>query len=284
MKKTTQQFLFILLCTVMTLPLNAQTKAEANGWKLAIQSFTFHRFSLTEALDKTQELGIKYIEIYPGHKLGGKFGDKVFDFNLDEATQEELKTLAASKGIKIIATGVAVQDNPEDWEKLFRFAKNMDMEFISAEPAIKDWDLIENLVKKYNIKVAVHNHPKPSDYWTPDNLLAQIGNRNKKIGSCSDVGHWTREGLNTLDCLKQLQGRIISLHFKDIAPKTEGEKEQHDVIWGDGILNVNEMLRELRRQDFDGVLSIEYEYNWDNSVPDIKKCIEYYNQVTERIF
>ena len=32
------------------------------------------------------------------------------------------------------------------------------------------------------------------------------------------------------------------------------------------------------------LLSIEYEYNWDNSVPDIKKCIEYYNQVTERIF
>lgn len=283
MKKTIQQLYFILLCSIV-LPVQAQTKAEANGWKLAIQSYSFHRFTLMEALDKTQELGIKYIEIYPGHKLGGKFGDKVFDIHLDETTQEELKTIAASKGIQIIAMGVAVQNNPEDWEKLFQFAKNMGMELITAEPAINDWDLIESLVKKYHIKLAVHNHPQPSEYWSPDNLLKQINQRSKNIGSCADVGHWARAGLNSLNCLKQLQNRIISLHFKDIMPKIEGENEQHDVVWGEGVLNTTELLRELRRQDFDGIISIEYEYNWDNSVPDIKKCVEYYNQTTERIF
>ncbi len=284
MTQTVKHLLLFLFCAAIVFPSAAQTKAEANGWKLAIQSFSFHRFTVMEALDKTQELGIKYIEIYPGHKLGGKFGDKVFDFNLDAATQQEITDLAASKGIKIIATGVVTFDNPADWEKQFKFAKEMGMEFITAEPAIKDWDLIESLVKKYNIKLAVHNHPQPSAYWSPDNLLAQIGNRSKKIGSCSDVGHWSREGLNSLACLKQLEGRIVSLHFKDIAPKMEGNNEQHDVMWGDGVLNVNEMLRELRRQGFDGTISIEYEYNWDNSVPDIKKCIEYYNQATDRIF
>lgn len=285
MKKTIQRLLFIfLLCSTIGLPVQAQTKAEANGWKLAIQSYSFHRFTLMEALDKTQELGIKYIEIYPGHKLGGKFGDKVFDIHLDETTQEELKTIAASKGIQIIAMGVAVQNNPEDWEKLFQFAKNMGMELITAEPAINDWDLIESLVKKYHIKLAVHNHPQPSEYWSPDNLLKQINQRSKNIGSCADVGHWARAGLNSLNCLKQLQNRIISLHFKDIMPKIEGENEQHDVVWGEGVLNTTELLRELRRQDFDGIISIEYEYNWDNSVPDIKKCVEYYNQTTERIF
>ena len=284
MKKTIQQLFFILLYFVIGLSVQAQTKAEANGWKLAIQSYSFHRFTLMEALDKTQELGIKYIEIYPGHKLGGKFGDKVFDIHLDEATQEELKTIAASKGIQIIAMGVAVQNNPEDWEKLFQFAKNMGMELITSEPAINDWDLIDKLVRKYNIRLAVHNHPQPSTYWSPEVLLEQISNRSKKIGSCADVGHWARAGLNPLDCLKQLQGRIGSLHFKDIMPKEEGVNEQHDVVWGNGALNTTELLRELRRQYFDGIISIEYEYNWDNSVPDIKKCIEYYNQTTERIF
>lgn len=166
MKKTIQQLFFILLYFVIGLSVQAQTKAEANGWKLAIQSYSFHRFTLMEALDKTQELGIKYIEIYPGHKLGGKFGDKVFDIHLDEATQEELKTIAASKGIQIVAMGVAVQNNPEDWEKLFQFAKNMGMELITSEPAINDWDLIDKLVRKYNIRLAVHNHPQPSTYWS----------------------------------------------------------------------------------------------------------------------
>jgi sugar phosphate isomerase/epimerase len=82
--------------------------------------------------------------------------------------------------------------------------------------------------------------------------------------------------------LKKLDGRVISLHFKDIAPKIEGE-EQHDVIWGTGILDVKEMLKILKKQGFKGVFSIEYEYNWDNSVPDIKKSIEYFNQVSDEI-
>ncbi len=250
-------------------------------WRIAIQSYTFHLFPLTEALDKTQELGVKYIEVYPGHKLGGKWGDRAFDFDLDAQTRKELRELASSKGIRIIAMGVYVAEKPEDWERIFRFARDMDMEFITCEPALGDWDLVEGLVKRYGIKIAVHNHPRPSDYWTPDNLLKVIDGRSEKIGSCADVGHWRREGLDQLDCLKKLEGHIISLHFKDIAPKQVGEAEQHDVVWGTGILDVKGMLRELRRQHFEGVFSIEYEYNWENSMPDIKRCIRYFNELTE---
>lgn len=271
------------VCCLLALPLQAQTKAEKNGWRIGMQSYSFHLFPLVEALDKTQELGVKCIEVYPGHKLGGKWGDKVFDFNLDAETQQEVKQLAASKGITIVGTGVYVAEKSADWEKMFKFAKAMDMEFITCEPALSDWNLVENLSKQYGIKISVHNHPQPSDYWTPDNLLKAISTRSHSLGSCSDVGHWRREGLDQIDCLKQLEGRIVSLHFKDIAPKVEGEKEQHDKIWGTGILDVKAMLKELKRQNFKGVFSIEYEYNWDNSVPDIKQCIDYFNKVTNEI-
>jgi len=271
------------LCGLLTLPTNAQTKAEKYGWHLTMQSYTFHTFPLTEALNKTQQLGIKYIEVFPGHKLGGKWGDKVFDFNLDKQTQKEILALAASKGIKIVGTGVYVAEKSEDWNKMFAFANSMGMKFISCEPALKDWDLVEQLAKKYNIKIAVHNHPKPSTYWNPDALLSAISTRSKLLGSCADVGHWRREGLNQIDCLKKLQGRINTLHFKDIMPKQEGVEWQHDVIWGTGILDVKGMLQELKRQNFKGYFSIEYEYNWENSVPDIKKCIQYFDKVTNEI-
>ncbi|MDR2119235.1 MAG: sugar phosphate isomerase/epimerase [Tannerellaceae bacterium] len=261
-----------------------QTKAEDNGWRLGIQSYTFHLFPLTEALDKTAELGVGYIEVYPGHKLGGKWGDQVFGFEMDEQTRKEVKELAESKGIKIIGTGVFTTDNPDDWEKQFDFARSMGAEYISCEPAAKDWDLVEALAGKYGIKVSVHNHPQPSGYWTPDSLLQQIAGRSSLIGACPDVGHWRRENLNQIDCLKQLEGRIVSLHFKDIAARQEGEAEQHDVIWGAGILDVKGMLNELKRQRFEGVIAIEYEYNWQNSVPDIQQCIDYYREVTDEIF
>ena len=33
------------------------------------------------------------------------------------------------------------------------------------------------------------------------------------------------------------------------------------------------ILEELHRQGFTGNISIEYEYNWENSVPDVAQCI-----------
>lgn len=253
--------------------------AEKLGWNLAIQTYTFHNFSLEEAFDKTQELGLHYAEVFPGHRLGDDFGDQVFGFQMDEATKAKVKEMAASRGIKMIGTGVFTTDNPEDWEKEFAFAKDMGMEFITCEPALSDWDLVEKLSKQYGIKVSVHNHPKPSTYWHPDSLLNAISGRSEMLGSCADVGHWRRCGLDQMECLRKLDGRIISLHFKDIS----SDPSQHDVIWGTGVLDVRSMMNILKEQGFKGCFAIEYEYNWDNSVPDIRKCIEYFNATAEEI-
>ena len=56
------------------------------------------------------------------------------------------------------------------------------------------------------------------------------------------------------------------------------------MIWGTGILDLKGMLKELKKQNFRGVFSIEYEYNWDNSVPDIKDCILYFDKVSCDLF
>ena len=191
MKKLFDIFLFFV-CFLSVTFIDAQTIAEKNGWRLGIQSYSFHRFSLIEALDKTKELGLKYIEVYPGHRLGGKWGNRVFDFNLDVQSQKELKKLAASKGIKIVGIGVYVAEKSSDWEKMFRFAKKMKMDFITCEPAFCDCDLVEKLSKQYGISVSVHNHPQPSDYWNPKKLLQVISNRNHLLGSCAVVGTMAR--------------------------------------------------------------------------------------------
>ena len=48
-------------------------------------------------------------------------------------------------------------------------------------------------------------------------------------------------------------------------------------------IDVKGMLKELKSQNFKGVFSIEYEYNWENSVPDIKECIQYFNKTANEI-
>jgi hypothetical protein len=50
---------------------------------------------------------------------------------------------------------------------------------------------------------------------------------------------------------------------------------QHDVPYGTGVGRIALVLAELKKQGFEGNISVEYEYNWDHSVPEIRQCIEF---------
>lgn len=282
--KTKLLTLVAFLSIVLFYSCGGNTNANTNrsgDWKLSMQSYTFHLFTVPEALDKTAELGLNYIEIYPGQRMGPEFDDAVFGYNLTLDQQDQLKELAASKKIKIISSGVWTA-NRDEWAQVFPFAKNMEMEFISAEPAREDWDVVESLANEYNIKVAVHNHPNENSYWKPEILLNYIEDRSSLIGSCADVGHFKRMNVDPIPALRELEGRLISFHFKDIAaPDSDGNFE--DVVWGTGILNVKDILEELKRQNFKGYFTIEYEADWENNLPQIKESIEYFKTISESI-
>ena len=255
-------------------------KADKAGWLLGAQSYTFHQFTFVETLDRMQKLGLKYVEIYYGQTLGNGFTGTM-DYKMDVITQQKVLKLARSKGIRIVASGVVVCENNAEWDQLFAFAKAMGIRTITCEPALNQLDYVEKLADKFNIDVAIHNHPKPSTYWNPDDLMNALKGRSKHLGSCADVGHWNRMGIDPIEALKKCEGRIRSLHFKDV---DKAGADSHDTVWGTGVCNVEAMLKELKRQNFKGLFSIEYEYHEENPDQDMKECIKYFNQITNRLF
>jgi sugar phosphate isomerase/epimerase len=266
-------------------------KSDKSDWKLGAQTYTFNHFTLVQTFDKMQSLHLKFAEVYFGQLLGEGFDTaEVMDYHLKAETQAKILELAKSKQITIKACGVVVCENNQEWLDLFQFAKAMGIETITCEPTLKQLKFVDSLANVYNIDIAIHNHPKPSTYWNPDTLIAAIRDLGPHMGGCADVGHWERMGINPVEALKKYEGRLKSLHFKDVAPKSPlgeaaGEFEgQHDVIWGQGVCQVDSMLMELHRQNFKGLFSIEYEYNWDNSVPDIEACISYFNRQVDTLF
>ena len=100
------------------------------------------------------------------------------------------------------------------------------------------------------------------------------------MGACEDVGHWIRSGLDPLECLKKLDGHIISLHFKDL---NEMGPNAHDVPWGTGVGKIRELMAELKRQHFHGVFCVEYEYDWENSSPEIAQCVKFFNKTCDEL-
>jgi len=254
--------------------------AEKLGWRLGMQAYTFRLFTFHQAVDKTASLGLKYIEAYPGQRLSKDKPDLTMHHNMKAEVRREVKKKLQTAGVKLVNYGVvSLGRNEKSVRRVFDFAKDMGIETIVAEPDPKAMDLVEKLCEEYKINVAIHNHPKPSRYWNPDAVLTACKGRSRRIGACADTGHWMRSGLDPVESLRKLKGRIVCLHFKDLS----GARGGHDAPWGTGKGRAEEMLSELRRQGFRGVFSVEYEHNWKNSMPDIAKCVAYFARTARHL-
>ena len=62
---------FVLFFVRHAKDLKAQQTPELLGWHLGTQAYSFRLFTLEEALNKADSIGIKYIEGFPGQKIGG---------------------------------------------------------------------------------------------------------------------------------------------------------------------------------------------------------------------
>jgi sugar phosphate isomerase/epimerase len=253
--------------------------AEQLGWRLGCSSYCFQLFTLFEAIEKTASLGLKYIDIYTGQKLGGKFGDAIVKPGLAKEHEDALRKKLADHGLTV--PNYATMEYPqgeEQWRKLFDWLKHINIGTFITEPPDDErvLDMVDRLCNEYQVNLAIHNHPKPSHYWNPDTVLRVVKGRSRRIGACADTGHWKRSGFDPVECLKKLEGRVICFHFKDLVKEGNG---YHDVPWGTGVCNVRGLLEEAHRQRLKAVFSFEYEYHWENSLPEIAKSVEYFDTI-----
>lgn len=278
MKRT----LFSLAVVLLTASLSpaeetvaSQSAAEKLGWQLAVHSYTFRLFSIFDAVDRTAACGIKSMSISGNVNLQKGVATPTAKLTDEAVASIESKMKAAGIAPKFVNMGVVSLQTDEAKDRvIFEAAKKMGIDVLVAEPPEAALDTVEKLAKEYNIKVAIHDHPKPSHYWNPDTVLAAVKGRSPLIGACADTGHWVRSGLDPVECLKKLEGRVICLHFKDLSEKSP---KAHDVPWGTGISNAKGMMAELKRQGFKGAFCVEYEYKWEDSVPEITQCAKFFN-------
>ena len=257
--------------------------AEKLGWQMACQLYSFRSMSCYEALPKIGSLGVRLIEpcfflrldkARPKLKTGPSLPPKI---------RKEWKARLADKGMRIANFYANLTGNADDCRKQFEFAKEMGAETFVSEPPGEAFDTIEKFCDEYGINLAVHNHPKgpQSKYWRPENLLKVCKGRGKRIGGCCDTGHWVRSALDPIECLRKMKGRIITMHLKDVVEV--GNPKARDVPLGQGKAKYTEVLKELHRQGFRGVMSIEYEHQSPKLLADIAACIAFVEKTAKAI-
>jgi sugar phosphate isomerase/epimerase len=271
-------YFFSVLILSTSLPADPiPEECRIGGFALGCQAWTFKEFTVLEAIDKTAAAGGKIIEFFSGQRFSADQPALKFDHHATDQMIATVKARLEKDGVRAVNYGVVSIPNDEvGARKVFEFAKKLGLYGITTE-SVDSLDVIEKLVKEYDIRVGFHDHqrrPGNPGYkmWDPNYVLSVIKDRDPRIGACADTGHWVQSGLRPVDCLKILQGHIISVHLHDM---NEMSPKCHDVPAGTGVSDVPGILRELKRQQFDGNISIEYEYNWKNNLADVTNSIAF---------
>ena len=246
MKKLTSLLTLVSLALALAAPLRAAGKIE-----LGLQGWTANKMSFDQVVEFAEKHHIKQIQF-----IGAQFDPK--------GTKEETlrkKAILDAKGLTCYTFGVnSTSLNKEDNRKLFEFAKLIGAKLIVVEPKnMAEWDNLEELVKEYDIKLAIHNHGKGSPYGDPATVLGVFAKRDKRIGACLDVGWVTAAGFDAAAVFKSYGDRVYDLHFKDkkVEPAADGKEVILDVELGTGAANYKGLFAELKKSGWSGVMAIE---------------------------
>ena len=239
--------------------------------RLGIQSWCFRKFTTTQqVIDGLRACGVDHLEICGVHGNA-------------EKDPEALKVIDEYRkaGISLSSTGVwGIGRDEAGSRRVFEFAKKAGITAISAS-VWHDWlPLAEKLSAEYGIKLALHNHGRHDFLVNIGFLEKYLAKASRNIGVCLDTAWMMDGGDDAMEAAKKFQDRLYGLHLKDFIFDRAGKP--HDVVLGDGNLDIDGLMKFLVQIDYKGYLTIEYEGDADNPVPALKKCVERVRRAYDR--
>lgn len=264
------------------LPRSAAAADEPfGGFTVGIQSYTFRKFDLEQALKRTQECGLKYAEFFRNHVPTDSGPEKI----------KAVRKLCGEYGVTPVSFGVErfTKDHAAN-KKLFDFGAALGIKHLSADPDPDSFDSLDKLCDEYKISIAIHPHGpagggKLHRWYSAEVILKAVKDHHPLIGTCLDTGHLIRSAQlgQKLDPAQQVRAmgpRNFGMHLKD-----HDNQRKTDVPFGDptGVLDVPGVLKALKDVKFAGYIAIEYEANPDEPTADVKKCVAYLRDAAKKL-
>lgn len=245
-------------------------KSEVS-FKFGIASYTLREFSLEETIAMTKKLGISRLALKSMHLPL-------------ESSVEEIKTSVKAiqtAGIVLYGAGVIYMKTKDDVDQAFEYAKNAGLVTIIGVPEHELLNYCSQKVVKYDIKLAIHNHgPGDEKYPSPKSIYEKVKDLDWRMGLCVDIGHTQRTGADPVEDTKKYMDRVFDIHIKDVS---KSDKDGKTTEIGRGVIDIPGFLEMLIGEQYQGVVSFEFEKDGKDPMPGLAESVGYVKGVLDTL-
>ena len=230
-----------------------KTPHPEEPFHLGMAGWTFHKFDLQKTLETMKQLDVHYLCIK--------------DFHLPLDSSDEDITNFHKK----------LAEYGAEADRAFAYAQRVGVKVLVGVPNYELLDYVEQKVKQYDIKLAIHLHgPDMPMYPNAEDIWNNVKDRDARMGMCLDIGHNLRYGSDSLSDLKKYHTRVFDIHMKDVTGTTKADKS---VELGRGRIDFPLFVKLLRKYNYTGSVSLEYEKDMDNPFMGIAESVGYFRGV-----
>jgi sugar phosphate isomerase/epimerase len=232
--------------------------------ELGIKTYSFRHIKETpDLIAAVKKCGVNGIDLSACH------------VNYDDvAEQEKLLAICREEGVRISGIGVVNLKNDETFNRrFFAFAQRSRCGLVSCSFEPRDHETVMKMVERfcgeYGVCAAIHNHGGRHWLGNPTALRYVFEKCGKQVGLCIDTAWCLQAAGNPVEWLEMFGERLYGVHFKDLVFTREGKC--HDIVVGQGALDLPAFIEKFRGLPFDGSAVVEFE--GDDPVNQSARCV-----------
>ena len=248
-------------------PLPPKKATSPDTFTVGMAGYTFREFDVEKTIEMMKKIGVTNLSLKDFHMPLNSSREQI------DAVIGKFK----SAGINIYTVGVIYMRTRESVDQAFEYAKMAGVNMIVGAPNYELLPHVVEKIKEYDFTLAIHNHgPDNPLYPNATDIWDHVKDLDPRIGICIDIGHTTRDGQDPSVDIARYKSRIYDIHIKDV---DKAAKEGKTVEMGRGIIDIPKVIATLRKINYFGKCSLEFEKDMKDPLAGIAESIGYFKGV-----
>jgi inosose dehydratase len=239
---------------------------QSPAFTLGIATVTLKALPLENMVAAVKRVGLEHISLHRAHS----------PWENQPGQWREAAARIRAAGVTPLCCGVLYLKNDETaMRRMMEYVRAHGLDFFSCSPEPAALPLLEQLVREYDLRCAIHNHGPEDKLWPSVNGVMQaLAGVDARIGLCLDVGHCFRSGEDPVDMIRRHRVRLYDVHLKDTVAAA-GDAKDTPIEAGRGKLDLRAILSALREVGFAGGAWLEYEKDPSDPVAGLAESVGY---------